>query len=181
MNVSWGTERVYSWGCWKPTSLAYSKRLRTSGALQPMEPTTCHALLKVGPAPGPHTMSPTRRHSLLAGSGRRECTTSQARSRTDWGARVSWSLLLIYGGLIIIQNCLDWFYFFWSKVRVTHQKENIMLVICSHLYIDSGRWYLCHVPSTFATVNTHANVFFVFLPGGISKEWRHIVSAICDF
>ena len=67
------------------------------------------------------------------------------------------------------------------SVRVTHQKENIMLVICSHLYIDSGRWYLCHVPSTFATVNTHANVFFVFLHGGISKEWRHIVSAICDF
>ena len=30
---------------------------------------------------------------------------------------------------------------------------------------------------TFATstVNTHANMFFVFLPGGISKEWRHIV------
>ena len=40
---------------------------------------------------------------------------------------------------------------------------------------------LCHVPSTFATVNTHANVFFVFLPGGISKEWRHIVLANCHF
>ena len=50
-----------------------------------------------------------------------------------------------------------------------------------NLYINSGRWYLCHVPSTFATVNTHANVFFVFLPGGISKEWRHIVSANCHF
>ena len=49
------------------------------------------------------------------------------------------------------------------------------------LYINSGRWYLWHVPSTFATVNTHVNVFFVFLPGGISKEWRHIVSANCDF
>ena len=24
-------------------------------------------------------------------------------------------------------------------------------------------------------------MFFVFLPGGISKEWRHIVSANCDF
>ena len=32
-----------------------------------------------------------------------------------------------------------------------------------------------------ATVNTHVNVFFVFLPGGISKEWRHIVSANCYF
>ena len=50
-----------------------------------------------------------------------------------------------------------------------------------HLYINSGRWYLSHVPSTFATVSTHANVVFVFLPGGISKEWRHIVSANCDF
>ena len=40
----------------------------------------------------------------------------------------------------------------------------------SHLYINSGRLYLSHVPSTFATVNTHANVFFVFLPaGGTSK------------
>ena len=44
-----------------------------------------------------------------------------------------------------------------------------------------GELSLLHVPSTFATVNTHANVFFVFLPGGISKEWRHIVSANCDF
>ena len=42
-------------------------------------------------------------------------------------------------------------------------------------------FYLWHVPSTFAAVNTHANVFFVFLPGGISKEWRQIVSANCDF
>ena len=50
-----------------------------------------------------------------------------------------------------------------------------------YLYINSGRWYLSHVPSTFETVNTHANVFFVFLPGGISKECRHIVSANCDF
>ena len=53
-----------------------------------------------------------------------------------------------------------------------------------YLYINSGRSgprYLWHIPSTFATVNTHANVFFVFLPGGISKEWRHIVSANCHF
>ena len=50
-----------------------------------------------------------------------------------------------------------------------------------YLYINSERWYLSHVPSTFATVNTHANVFFVFLPGGISKEWHQIVSANCDF
>ena len=38
---------------------------------------------------------------------------------------------------------------------------------------------LFHVPSTFAPANTHANVFFVFLTGGISKEWHHIVSANC--
>ena len=53
-----------------------------------------------------------------------------------------------------------------------------------YLYINngrSGRRYLWHIPSTFATVNTHANVFFVFLPGGISKEWRHIVSTNCHF
>ena len=59
-----------------------------------------------------------------------------------------------------------------------------MLKIFSHsveLYINSGEWYIWHVPITFATVNTHANVFFVFLPGGISKEWRHIVSTNCDF
>ena len=47
--------------------------------------------------------------------------------------------------------------------------------------LNTGQWYLWHVPSTFAIVNTHANVFFVFLPGGISKEWHHIVSANCDF
>ena len=51
----------------------------------------------------------------------------------------------------------------------------------TYLYINSGQWYLWHVPSTFATVNTHANVFFVFLPGSISKEWCHIVLANCDF
>ena len=50
-----------------------------------------------------------------------------------------------------------------------------------HLYINSGRWYLSHVPSTFATVNSHANMFFVFLPGDISKEWSQIVSTNCDF
>ena len=50
-----------------------------------------------------------------------------------------------------------------------------------YLDINSGRWYISHVPSTFATANTHANVFFVFLPVGISKEWRQIVSANCDF
>ena len=48
-----------------------------------------------------------------------------------------------------------------------------------HLYINTGWLSLFHVPSTFAPANTHANVFFVFLPGGISKEWRHIVSANC--
>ena len=30
-----------------------------------------------------------------------------------------------------------------------------------YLYINSEQWYQWHVPSTFATVNTHANVFFV--------------------
>ena len=51
----------------------------------------------------------------------------------------------------------------------------------TYLYINSEQWYKWHVPSTSATVNTHANVFFVFLPGGISKEWRDIVSANCYF
>ena len=51
----------------------------------------------------------------------------------------------------------------------------------SGIYIYNTGGYLWHVPSTFATVNTRANVFFVFLSGGISKEWRHIVSANCDF
>ena len=54
-------------------------------------------------------------------------------------------------------------------------------LIEANLYINSGRWYLSHVPSTFATVNTHANVFIVFLPGSSSKEWCQIVSANCDF
>ena len=57
---------------------------------------------------------------------------------------------------------------------------NLDGTIFYNLYINSRRRYVCHVPSTFATVNTHANVFFV-LPGGISKAWRHIVSANCDF
>ena len=65
------------------------------------------------------------------------------------------------------------------------KRDNHLVLIyryLTHLYINSGQWYLWHVPSTFATVTyTHANVFFVFLPGGISKKWRHIVSANCDF
>ena len=63
-----------------------------------------------------------------------------------------------------------------------HEAAVILLLwLCHYLYINSERWYLSHVPSTFATVNTHANVFFVFLPGCISKEWRQIVSSNCDF
>ena len=58
---------------------------------------------------------------------------------------------------------------------------NTVSSFCIHLYINTGELSLWHVPSTFATVNTHANVFFVFLPGVISKERRHIVSANCDF
>ena len=46
-----------------------------------------------------------------------------------------------------------------------------------HIYINTERYSLLRVPSTVAPANTHANVFFVFLPGGISKECRHIVSA----
>ena len=67
-----------------------------------------------------------------------------------------------------------------SDLPLLLEQLNIIMYF-DHLYINRGRWYLCHVPSTFATVNTHANVFFVFLPGGISKEWRHIVSANCHF
>ena len=60
-----------------------------------------------------------------------------------------------------------------------HRRSPLTLTI--HLYINTGELSLLHVPSTFATVNTYANMFFVFLPGGISKEWRHIVSANCEF
>ena len=63
--------------------------------------------------------------------------------------------------------------------RDVHDKSRLHAGL--YLYINTGQWYLWHVPSIFATVNTHANMFFVFLPGGISKEWRHIVSANCDF
>ena len=49
------------------------------------------------------------------------------------------------------------------------------------LSINTGWLSFFRVPSTFAPANTHANVFFVFLPGGISKECRHIVLANCDF
>ena len=58
---------------------------------------------------------------------------------------------------------------------------NILEILLSIGGLYRGQWYLGQVPSTVATVNTHANVFFVFLPGGISKEWRHIVSANCHF
>ena len=49
----------------------------------------------------------------------------------------------------------------------------LSVISATYLHINSGRWYLSHVPSTFATVNTHA--------GGISKEWRQLVLANCDF
>ena len=71
---------------------------------------------------------------------------------------------------LISQRCMQ------RKAPTQTQTQRSM-----HLYINTGEWSLLHVPSTFATVNTHASVFFVFLPGGISKEWRHIVSANCDF
>ena len=51
----------------------------------------------------------------------------------------------------------------------------------NNLYINTERLSLLAVPSTFAPANTHANVFLVFLSGGISKECRHIISANCDF
>ena len=82
------------------------------------------------------------------------------------------------GGRKICSN--DCYYIF----LLLHILAKFLWLICyrnTYLYINSGRWYLSHVPSTFATVNTHANVFFVFLPGGISKEWRQILSANCDF
>ena len=50
-----------------------------------------------------------------------------------------------------------------------------------NLYINTGWWSLSRLPSTFAPADTHANVFFVFLPGSISKECHHILSANCDF
>ena len=69
-----------------------------------------------------------------------------------------------------------------TKARTRCKKRRrINMDLLFNLYISSGRWYLSHVPSTFASVNTHANVFFVFLAGGISKEWRHIVLANCHF
>ena len=65
----------------------------------------------------------------------------------------------------------------------TKRIKLVIYTLACNLYINSDGTYLSHVPSTFATVNrpTHANVFFVFLPGGISKEWRQIVSSNCDF
>ena len=60
-------------------------------------------------------------------------------------------------------------------------KVGLLVLDCCGIYIliaDGGTFGTF---SAHATVNTHANVFFVFLPGGISKEWRHIVSANCDF
>ena len=50
-----------------------------------------------------------------------------------------------------------------------------------NLYINTGELSLWHVPSIFATVNTHMPTCSLSSPGGISKEWRHIVSANCDF
>ena len=47
-----------------------------------------------------------------------------------------------------------------------------------YLYINTGWWPLSRLSSTFAPANTHANVFFVFLPGGISKECRNFFRQI---
>ena len=70
-----------------------------------------------------------------------------------------------------------------TSVDPVKQYGDYLILICviDYLYIKTGELSLLHVPSIFATVNTHPNVFFVFLPGGISKEWRQIVSANCDF
>ena len=51
----------------------------------------------------------------------------------------------------------------------------MLILFIFYILINTGELSLLHVPSTVATVNTHANVFFVFLPGGISKEWRHML------
>ena len=61
----------------------------------------------------------------------------------------------------------------------THPTHEIFYIYIP--YINTERLSLFRFPSTFAPATTHANVFFVFLPGGISKECRHIVSANCDF
>ena len=62
-----------------------------------------------------------------------------------------------------------------SRIYTVIMPDNTVIYI---LIANSGT---NDTSSSFATVNTHANVFFVFLPGGISKEWRHIVSANCYF
>ena len=70
-----------------------------------------------------------------------------------------------------------------AKQTTTFQLKNLLHwnLYIKFIIINSRWWYLCHVPSTFATVHTHANVFFVFLLGSISKEWHQIVSANCDW
>ena len=68
-----------------------------------------------------------------------------------------------------------------SLIGIKQHKQTYRVPAISAHCDNTEELSLWHVPSTFATVNTHANVFFVFLPGGISKEWRHIVSANCDF
>ena len=44
-------------------------------------------------------------------------------------------------------------------------------ILPGHLYINSGRWYLSHVPSTFATVNTH--LFFLSVFQGTPGETKN--------
>ena len=39
-----------------------------------------------------------------------------------------------------------------------------------YLYINTGWWSLSRLPSTFAPANTHANVFFVFLPVTLFRQ-----------
>ena len=80
-------------------------------------------------------------------------------------ANICLKLVKIYGFLLVYNAHRD----------VLCSTHAVLYVHTIYLYINSGRWYLSHVPITFAT---HANVFFVFLPGGISKKWRQIVRQI---
>ena len=59
-------------------------------------------------------------------------------------------------------------------------KINLIIYI---LIRDSASGTNWHVLSTFAAVNTKptCSLSSYLVPGGISKEWRHIVSANCDF
>ena len=100
--------------------------------------------------------------------------------REQWVSASWWVGLLVAFGNLSHSQYSQREHIIWTFSALQDKKKvnfkSLQVTLIFYILIADGGTF-----GTFATVNTHANMFFVFLPGGIIKEWRHIVSANCHF